>query len=447
MASDPTMAVSRYVQEMSYDDFPQQAIVNAKSVILDTIGVMLAGSRHKVGQIIADYVRATGAVGPATVIGRELQTAPEYAALANGIMAHALDYDDHGHASTQSLPAALALGEARRASGKQLTLAYLVGREVCLQLTKCFGSGGWEGSGPQGRGWHSVGIAGAMGATAAAAKMLGLDPQATCSAFGITASLAGGVFANRGTMTKPMHAGNAARNGVLAGTLAGQGFTADPTIFTASGGFSDVFGLPEGCVALAAENLRNHIDIVEHGIGIKRYPSCSPTHRYIEAMRALRAKFHLTADGVESVACTPSRSLRCLYPQTDLECKFSAAFSLAATLIDGEVNLKNCTESFLRRGDVQALLARTVYLEKPAGSEGFVRVQTLTGQLYEQPLLRPRDLTEYDEIRQKFYACAEPLVGEDGARAIATAVADIDNLPSINVLGALLRGKKETARS
>ncbi|MGH7846390.1 MAG: MmgE/PrpD family protein [Candidatus Binatia bacterium] len=438
MSANPTLAIANYVCERRYDDFPQQAIDNAKLAILDTIGVMFAGSRHKVGQIISDYARASGAVGPATVIGQGFQTAPELAALANGIMAHAHDYDDHGHASTQSLPVSLALGEAQGASGKQLMLGYLVGREVCLNLTKCFDAGGWEGSGPQGRGWHAVGIAGAVGATAAAAKMLELSPETTCTAFGITASISGGVFANRGTMTKPMHAGNAARDGVLAGTLASKGFTADQTVFTASGGFADVFGLPEGCIASAAENLRAHIHIVEHGIGVKRYPACSPTHRYIEAMRLLKQKYQLSPGTVESIACTPNRSLRCLYPKTDLECKFSAAFSLVATLIDGEVNLSNCTESFLRRDDVQALLARTTYLEKPPGGESFIRVKTVAGQALEQPLVRPRDLTDPEEIRRKFHACAAPVVGADKAAQIESSVFGLENLSPVTTLTRLL---------
>jgi 2-methylcitrate dehydratase PrpD len=437
MSDEPTMAIARYVSDRSYGDFPDQAIDNAKHAVLDTIGVMFAGSRHKVGGIIAGYARASA--GPATVVGQSFQTTPELAALANGIMAHAHDYDDHGHASTQSFPAALALGEAQRASGKQLLLAYLVGREVCLNLAKCFDTGGWEGSGPAGRGWHSVGIAGSMGATAAAAKMLVLDPQGICSAFGISASLAGGVFANRGTMTKPMHAGNAARNGVLAATLASRGFTADTEVFSTPGGFSDVFDLPEGSVAAAAESLQRHFHIVEHGIGVKRYPSCSPTHRYIEAMRTLKAKFPLTPEAVEFIACTPNRSLRCLYPQTDLECKFSAAFSLVVTLIDGGVTLDNCTESFLRRSDVQALLARTTYLEKVPGAEAFIRVKTTDGRVLEQALVRPQDLTQYSEIREKFHACAVPVVGQSKASEIESQVSRMEHLESVTILTPLLQ--------
>src|SRR5215208_690955 len=108
MSTDPTMALASYVHEMSYEDLPQTAIANAKLALLDTIGVMFAGSEHKVGHMIADYVRASGATGRASVLATEIRTTPEFAALANGILAHALDYDDHGHASTQSLPAALA---------------------------------------------------------------------------------------------------------------------------------------------------------------------------------------------------------------------------------------------------------------------------------------------------------------------------------------------------
>jgi 2-methylcitrate dehydratase PrpD len=438
MSVEPTMAVASYVGEKSYTDFPGKAIENAKLAILDTLGVAFAGSQHKAGRIMADYARVNGAPGPATIVGYGLQTTAEVAALVNGIMAHALDYDDHGHASTQSLPVALALGETLGASGQLVLLSYLVGREVTLQLAKCFDASGWDGSGPAGRGWHSVGIAGSMGATAAAAKMLGLDAQATCTAFGITASIAGGVFANRGTMTKPMHAGNAARNGVLATTLAAQGFTADAAVFSASGGFADVYDLPQGCMATAAENLHRHIHILDHGIGVKRYPSCSPTHRYIEAMRMLKAKFSLAPETVKSMECTPNRSLRCLYPQTDLECKFSAAFSLVATLIDGEVNLANCTEAFLRRQDVQALLGKTIYIEKVPGTEGFVRVRTVTGQAYEQPLVRPSDLTEPDEIKAKFYACALPVVGRDKARQIDVCVSALEGVDTIRALTRLL---------
>ncbi len=439
VSSNLTLMIAEYVHEISYADLPQQAIANAKLAILDTIGVMFAGSRHQVGHIITDYVRASGAMGVSTVIGQPLRTSPELAALANGVMAHALDYDDHGHASTQSFPAALALAETRGATGRELLLAYIVGREVCLHITEQFNRGGWEGSGPSRHGWHSVGITGSIGATAASAKILGLAPQTLCTAFGMAASLVGGLFANRGTMTKPLHAGNAARNGVLASTLASMGFTADTTIFTSAGGFIEAFQLPKECdMEQAVKNLRDHFLLVKEGVGIKAYPSCSPTHRYIETMKFLRSKYRLTPESVESIACTPSKSLRCLYPHTDLECKFSAAFSLVATLIDGGVDLNNCTEAFLSRSDVQALLAKTVYVDK-VGPEGFVRVKTVGGDVYEQSLLPSIDLSTYEEMRSKYYNCAVPVVGGDRAKKVEDLVANFEELKSVNTLTTLLQ--------
>ncbi len=450
MPSNLTLTIAEYVHGMSYADLPQQAIANAKWAILDTIGVMFAASQHQIGHIIIDYVRASGAVGVSTVIGQQLRTSPELAALANGVLAHALDYDDHGHASTQSLPAVQALAEKRGATGRELLLAYIIGREVCMQIGKALHGSGWDPfrssvPGPTGHGWHTVGIEGSIGSTAASAKILGLAPETICTAFGIAASLLGGLMANRGTMTKGLHAGNAARNGVIASTLASMGFTADTTIFTSPGGFTEAFQLPKECdIEQAVKNLRDHFLIVKE-FGIKAYPSCAPTHRYIDTMKLLRSKYRLTPESVESIACTPSRSLARLYPRTDMECKFSAAFSLVATLIDGEVNLRNCSEAFLSRSDVQALLAKTVYLDNP-GSKRFVRVKTVGGDVYEQSLLpnpfppgSATHLTTYGEIQAKYYDCAVPVVGEDRAKKIEDLVANLEALQSVNTLTTLLQ--------
>jgi len=446
--ANPTLDIAEYVHRMSLQDLPRDAITNVKWLVLDTLGVMFAGSRHEVGQIISEYVRATCPTGSVNIAGAEFKTSAEFAALANGVMAHAHDYDGDGHIPTHTLSAALALGGARGASGARLITAYTVGREICARLMECSGTFhavAAGGSGPRNRGWHSVGVDGSIGATAAAAKILDLDPPAICHAFGIGASLSAGLWANRGSMTKPMHAGNAARNGVLASTLASMGFTADSTVFTATGGFAEAYDLPPGCIAAAAEKLRNHMEIAERVVSFKRYPCVSPAHRYIETMRLLRDRYGLTPENVQSIECTPSRSLRCPYPKTDLESKFSADFSLVATLIDGEVNLANSTNSFLKRSDVQALLAKTVYVEKPPGYEanhadGFVRVKTVNGEVYQEDITREkRELTTYDEVRAKFFDCAVPVVGQEQARRIDSLVSELEGLKSVSMLTALLQ--------
>ena len=145
-------------------------------------------------------------------------------------------------------------------------MAYIVGREICARLDGMLGA---FIPGPAGHWGREIAAGtllewiGSIGATAASVKILALDAQATCHAFGIAASLSAGLWANRGSMTKPLHAGNAARNGVLASTLASQGFTADETIFTASGGFAEAYDLPPGSIASAAEKLRDHLGIAE----------------------------------------------------------------------------------------------------------------------------------------------------------------------------------------
>jgi 2-methylcitrate dehydratase PrpD len=442
--TNPTLAIAEYVNNgISFQNLPREAILNTKLVILDTLGVMLAGSRHDVGRMIADYVRASCASGPATVAGVELKTSPESAALANGTMAHAHDYDGDGHIPTHTLSAALALGEARGVAGQQLILAYIAGREVCKRLEEC--SEAFH-AGPQSRnrGWHTVGVTGTIGATAAAAKILDLDAAAVCRALGIGASLSAGLWANRGSMTKPLHGGNAARNGILASTLASQGFTADETIFSAAGGFSALYDLPSERVARAVEKLREELDIAKP-IAFKRYPCVSPAHRYIETMRILKTRHRLSPAAVASIECTPSKSLRCPYPKTDLESKFSADFSLVATLVDGEVNLKNSTNAFLQRSDVQSLLARTSYVEKPAGYEanhadGFVRVKTVNGEVYQADITRDKgELTTYEQVRAKFYDCAVPVVGKEQASRIDSLVNELEGLPSVANLIGLLR--------
>ena len=148
---------------------------------------------------------------------------------------------------------------------------------------------------------------------------------------------------------------------------------------------------------------------------------------------------------MKSIECTPSRSLRCPYPKTNLESKFSADFSLVATLIDGEVNLQNSTDSFLQRSDVQSLLAKTVYVEKPRGYEGnhadgFIRVKTVSGDVYQEDITQEkRELTTYDEIRAKFYDCAVPVVGASQAGRIESLVGELERLKSVSALTELLR--------
>ena len=305
MTSSATLDIAEYVVGMQFSDIPELAVSRAKTAILDTIGVTLAGSRLATGRMMMDYVEGTGATGVATVFASNQKSSPELAALANGLLAHVLDYDDRGHVSTHTLPAALALGERDDVSGEELLVAYIVGREVRQHIDEEFRPGRKskdgsteKGSGPGWRGWHETGVVGAMGATAAAARVTRLATDKTVMAIGIAASLASGLMANFGTSTKSLHAGNAARNGVLATTLAAEGFTADPNILTTRRGYVEALSYPETRdMTKVAAGLRSYFHLVDKGIRIKPYPACTGTHQFIETMRYLCRRTRPAADG------------------------------------------------------------------------------------------------------------------------------------------------------
>ena len=227
-----TEQLAAFVVDTAFTDVPSQAYARAKEAILDGLGCALVGSPTTVGQMITRYVRQRSEATHAAVIGSGFKSSAPLAALANGTMAHALDYDDvnwhmNGHPTVPLLPAVLALGQEVRASGEEVLLAYALGFEVECKL----------GLGVNPRhydlGWHATSTLGTLGASVACAKLLRLDVTHTRMALGIAASTAAGLRQNFGTMTKPLHPGQAAMNGVTAAQLAQLGWTADANILEA----------------------------------------------------------------------------------------------------------------------------------------------------------------------------------------------------------------------
>lgn len=445
MTSSATRDIAEYVVGTNLSEIPDVAVSRAKTAILDTIGVTLAGSRLETGTMMMDYVIGSGASPVATVFASDRKSSPELAALANGLLAHVLDYDDRGHVSTHTLPAALALAERDDVSGERLLTAYIVGREVRQHIDEEFRPGRKskdgsteKGSGPGWRGWHETGVVGALGATAAAARVSGLDVDKTVMAIGIAASLASGLMANFGTSTKSLHAGNAARNGVLATTLADKGFTADPEILTTRRGYVEALSYPETRdMSRVAASLRSYYHLEQKGIRIKPYPACTGTHQFIETMRYLCREHGITVADVDSITISriSGQTTKRDFPTTELECKFSPAFVAIAALVDGQLTLDNCTREFLNRADVQDLLDRTTYEDS---ASGFIRVHTKSGQTHESASRPVRDLTVPDEADAKFYECAVPIVGKENATRLHELVSNLENLDSVRDLTALL---------
>ncbi len=331
--------IVQFILETNFQNIPPEAVEKGKWAFLDTVGLILAGSTEPCGRIAIELVKEFGAKPTATVIGGGFRTSEPSAAFANGVSAHAHECDDADleilvHPSPPIIPAILAVGESIDASGKDIMAAYIIGWEVIGGIGRAVQ--------PQLqhmiRGWHGTGTIGTFGATAAVTKLLKLDAQQIRMALGIAGSEAAGLMQQFGTMSKPFHAGNAARSGVVAAMLAKKGFTADPDILESRGGFFNVFnGEGNYDAARVARKLGNPYTFISPGALIKKY-ACTATFQIpIEAMQELVKREGFAAEDVEWIedGIHPMQEglSRFDYPQKHLEAKFSERFAIAACIV------------------------------------------------------------------------------------------------------------------
>ncbi len=339
-----TETIAKWVVNTSYEDIPPDAIRVANESCFDMLGVILAGSEQPVGQIIQKYVADQGAVGQATVLSGGGQSTMANAALANGTMGHALDYDDFGgfgHPTVAIFPALLAIGEHTGATGRDLLEAYVVGCEVGLALQHTTKYKQMD------KGFHSTAVIGRLACAAACAKLLKLDERQTTMALGMAGSMASGLIHNFGTMTKPLHAGLTGRDGVTAVQLAQMGLTAGDQVVEHPFGFAATV-LGEGIYDLdeMADNLGKPFR-TQDALIIKKYPCCGGNHAMLDSLFSLMRDNDFTFDDVANAEVDQSYySVVMLYqePEDDLKGKFSAKYNVAAALVDGEVKIDTFTQ-------------------------------------------------------------------------------------------------------
>src|ERR1700722_8848818 len=285
---------------VSFARLPSEAIEIARQVTLDGIAVILAGSAEPlgVGRIVTDYVRQSGGNPEASVIAGGFKTSMANAAFANGTMAHALDFDNTfyplNHPTSPTLPAIFAIAEAKRLPGPAVIEAIVAAFEVQARLRMA--ATGLD----TGKGFHKPGTTGAIGATAAAAKLLGLNKQQLLMALGTVGSRAGSLSINTGSMTKSSHSGHAARMGVECAILAGMGWTASADLF-GPGGFFDAFAGGRAEPEALIEHFGDPFRMVDPGVGFKKYPCNYFTHRPIDAALALREEHAIQPRQIERV--------------------------------------------------------------------------------------------------------------------------------------------------
>src|SRR5712692_10167196 len=283
-AADLTHGLAERASAVTYDALPEPVRTLARQCLLDYYGVALAGADDPLVAILLDELAEAGGAEQAGIIGHPARLPVLSAALINGAIGHALDYDDvnlamPGHPSVAILPGLLALAEQRHSSGREVIAAFVAGYETACRIGVALGPGHYN------LGFHATGTVGAFGAAASCAHLIGLDAAATAQALGIAGTQAAGLKSQFGTMCKPFHAGKASHNGLLAARLAARGFSSRPDLVECEQGFALTHGPdfhPEKALAEPPGGFHILANL------FKYHAACYLTHGPIECARAIR---------------------------------------------------------------------------------------------------------------------------------------------------------------
>ena len=429
---------------------PDAARMRAAAAFRDTAGVILAGAVEPVARVVRGL--AGNGQGECRVLGTPHIVGPEEAAMANGVAAHALDYDDMcfvslAHPSCALVPATLATAELVQASGTAIIDAYLVGFELECRLGNVMNPRHYHE-----RGWHCTSSIGTLGAAAAAARVLGLDIDQTRHALGIAASTACGLKENLGTMVKPLHAGVAARNGVMAARLAREGFIASEQALDGPQGYLAVMDSQEAGLDDAVADLGTRWEILETGITVKLYPCCAATHPPLDAILELARREAIAPEQVDTIdvevdSMTP-RLLIYDRPATGLEAKFSLPFCAATAIVHGRPDIETFNIERIQDPAVQALMPRVTLRANPAYdaaaplSQARVTVRLRDGRTVSQSSDGARGypgrLTD-EELAVKFDGCARRSMSQPAIEQAWTALMHLDEVRDVRKLTELFQ--------
>jgi 2-methylcitrate dehydratase PrpD len=445
-----TDTLARFVTETDLQSISEQTRANAKLHILDTLGVALAGADQPAAHIALAYCQRLGASNEASIWGTRSKASVSTAAFANGLLAHALDFDDWdafihvGHPSSMLLGAALSLGENLGASGEALLKAYVLGIEVMCKIAA-------NAPNVQDRGFHSTPVFGSLGAAVACASLLKLDPDTIKAAFGIAASAAGGIHRQQGSMVKPFHAGNAARNGVEAALLAQAGFTADAAILEAPRGFCDTFFGPGKCdFEKMIKDVGKPYFLESPGLGLKWHPCSAPQFLAADAALSLKHEHKINFEDVAKVEVSipPLRYARhyAAEVKTGLRGKFAINYVVAMSLLEGKLDLATFTDEAVNQPKAQAAFHKVqVICDETIPEPGPycpVSVELHDGKrfTYTAKIAKghPQNPMTETEVEEKFLGNARSVISEERAAKLAVVVRRLEAANNLRQLTDLL---------
>ena len=450
-----SQAIARFLCGLKLEEVPQGVVDKAKLVFLDTLGIALASSTMDFGRMVTNVARQLGGPNSSRLIGSPLKVAAANAVLANGTLAHGLDYDDTleeaiVHTGCCAGMTALAVGEELRASGKAVLEAAIAGTEVMCKVG-LIAPGKFHA-----RGFHPTALCSTFGAAAAAGKLLGLEPVQWIDALGLCGSQSSGIieYLADGTWTKRFHPGWSAHGGVIATMLAREGFRGPATVFEGQHGFYRAFGGADEYPFEKFNELGRTWEIPK--LTFKSYPCGSISHPYMDCALTLKQKYAVASERVAEIVCrTAEGPVHRLWepladkqrPTSSYGAKFSLPYSIAVMLIRGRAGLEEFSDEVIRDPEVLSLAKKVRYeldptIDYPRHFSGHVKIVLADGGILEENQPHPRGGLESplppEEIERKFRANARLALSGQQLELIVESVKRLEQLSSITALSDLL---------
>lgn len=445
-----TRKLAEYVAQSTYEDLPGEVITQAKRCFIDTLGVSLAGADSPTVKILIGLVKDLGGKRQASIIQSPLKTTVLNAGLVNGAMSHVLDFDDvHSeailHTSGFLVPPALAGGEWKRRSGKEILSAFVMGFEAATRVSFAAGRGKHQLD----LGWHPSSTIGRIGAAVCFGKLLRLDPHQMATAIGIAATQAGGLRRVFGTLTKHFHPGKAAHDGILAVLLASRGLSAPTDILEGSDGLCQVLSRQFDSNQIL-EGLGHRFEILNNSF--KPYPACYQTHSVINACLEISKQLPISPSTVEEVVCEVNPiaiDVAAIQdPKDGNEAKFSLYYCAARGLM-GDVSLSKFQPEEIRKDDVLQLMRKVQLKANPSLTikNALVDVKMKNGKDLKSRVDHlkggPSNAMTDDEMDEKFTGLALPVLKrKDKTKRVLHSLRTFETLKDINSLMSLLAQSK-----
>ena len=431
---EQALVLAQFLAQTDFNDLPHSALQAGKRGLLDCLGTAIGGANSQAAEMALNLIDEAGGALQATLLARGKRTSLRDAVLFNATAAHALDYDD-----TLSAPAAmvaLAVAEQRSLPGRELLRSYVLGFEVASRMTRAIG--GWENA----RGWHMMGVAGVFGAATAASLLLKLNPPQIIAALGVAATQSSGLMAMHGFLAKPFHSGKAAANGVFAAQLALRGCTTGPAL---EGSLSVSHAMGGTPTPDLAQKLGESYAVLENRL--KPFPCGRLGHGAIEAALKARSAHKLTVEEIVSIQMHVEPRAQYLMgksePENGTQSMFSIAHGVAAALLNGQAGPAQFSDESVRDLNLRDLRRRVEVIPDPRcrAGEAKITVQTksrgpLVSEVPIQKGYATNPLTD-DDVKEKFLALAEPILGPTRAQRAVNLVYGLETLDDAGDLARL----------